>query len=229
MVNFLRKKIKKIYAYYPLIILSFIIMGLFLLSTIPSIRTNWAQATTVKPETFTELYFDQQLSIPSVVKPNQPYYFKFTIHNLENKKMTYPYEVYLQAGSVKLPIDRNTVTIENNQYKTIREGFSVNAPIVKSDIVVNLSNKNQQIDYWVENITPSVTKEVTEKQTEKTTTKKIPSPTPTHFLPSPTVPVASTSAATKQYGGWYVHDNTAMVWLGTDSNGQDIWSDSLPK
>jgi len=236
MVNFLRKNLKKLYAYYPLTIIFFIIIGVFLLSAIPSVRTNWALATTVKPETFTELYFENHLTLPSVIKPNQPYYFEFTIHNVENKDMTYPYAVYLQAGSVKLPINRNTVTIKNNQYKTIHESFSVNAPVTKCEIVVNLLNKNQQIDFWIESITPSVTKVTPTTQVKKPTIQETPTPEPILYLPVPTLPIASSSgtasaSATKQYGGWYWNPdaNKDMVWLGENSNGQDIWSDSLPQ
>ena len=106
-------------------------------------------ATTVRPETFTELYVDDHLELPSIVKTNQPYYFEFTIHNLENKDMNYSYEVYLQSTKIKLPIDQKTVTIKNGRSKTIREGFQVNAPITKSKIVVKLLNKNQEVDFWI--------------------------------------------------------------------------------
>lgn len=252
MVNFLQKKLKKISRYYLLIVIVFIALGVFLLSTIPSVRTSWAEATTVQPETFTELFFENHLNLPSVIKPNQPYYFEFTIHNMENKTMTYPYEVYLQYGSLKMPISHNTVTLKDNDYETIQEGFSINDPIFKSEIVVNLTNKNQQIDFWIQSTNPPVIKDVTANSTptptptKKIVTKLTPTPKPTASLPTaaptlivtpvPTqiyIPVpttaAASSSATKQYGGWYVHDGTAMVWLGTDSNGQDIWSTNLPQ
>lgn len=229
MQNFLEKNFKKTHGYHTLTIILFIILGVFFLSTIPSVRASWALATTVKPETFTELYFENQLNLPSIVKANQQYYFDFTIHNLENQNMTYLYEVYLQTGDVKLPIDRSIVTIKNNQYKTVPEEFSLNVPFIKSEIVVNLINKNQQIDFWFENIRPSVTKVIAKKKIKTIITYKIPSPTPTIFFLRPTVPVASASAVSKQYGGWYMHGNKVMVWLGKDSNNQDIWSNTLPK
>jgi hypothetical protein len=246
MSNYLQKKIKKINVYYPLIIL--FITGVFFLSTIPSVRTSWALATTVKPETFTELYFEDHLNLPNKITPNKVYSFKFDVHNLENKDMTYPYEIYLQAGNVKLPIKKAVITVKNNQYQTVKEDFLIDAPISRSEIVVNLINKNQQIDFWIENATssaPSTTKNVTTNQAKETVNNKTTSPTPTIFLPIPTRPIpsplemvasssataASTSATTKQYGGWYWNTDTnkAMVWLGKDNNGQDIWSDKLPQ
>jgi hypothetical protein len=225
MRNYLQKNFKIKLVYYTLTIILFIILEVF---AIPSVRASWALATTVKPETYTELYFENQLNLPSIVKANQQYYFDFTIHNLENQNMTYPYEVYLQTGDVKLPIDRNTVTIKNSQYKTVQEGFSINVPFIKSEIVVNLINKNQQIDFWFKNIRLPLTK-IAKKQIKTIITYKIPSPTPTIFFLRPTVPVASASAVSKKYGGWYMHGNKIMVWLGKDSNNQDIWSITLPK
>jgi hypothetical protein len=234
MKKFIRKNTNVL---FYLTIVGFSIFGIHQLTLNKTFMNTVALATTIKPEVFTELYFENHLNLPSIIKPNQPYYFEFTIHNLENQEMTYPYEVYLQAGNVKLPIDQKTVTIKNNQYKTIRVGFSVDAPIVKSEIAINLINKNQQINFWIENEMPPATKTVVKKQKSKTITPS-PTPTITISLPTPTLPSTavktsstSTSAITKQYGGWYVNpdENKAMVWLGKDSNNQDIWSNTLPK
>jgi len=192
-------------------------------------------ATTVKPETFTELYFENHLNLPSKIKSDQTYSFSFTIHNLENKKMAYLYEVYLQGkgNSVKLPIDQNRVTIKKNQYKTIHETFSINAPIVRSEIIVNLINKNQQIDFWVTDETPATTKttKTVTPQIKKPISTPTPAPLPVFFVRPVSLTASSSSATTKQYGGWYWNSaaNKAMVWLGKDNNGQDIWSNSIPK
>jgi hypothetical protein len=245
MVKILQKNIKKISRYYPLVIILFIGVVIFCLSAIPLTRTTLTEATTIKPEAYTELYFENHLNLPSVIKPNQPYSFQFTIHNLENKEMTYPYEVYLQAGSLKMPINDTTITLKNNQYKTIQEGFSIDDPIFKSEIVVNLINKNQQIDFWIQSINPPVIKEIVTNSSKKTIIQKRPVTksksnviTPTSavtrnpiliYVARQTAHTASTSATAKQYGGWYVHDGKAMVWLGTDSSGQDIWSNNLPQ
>ena len=212
------------------------LFGIYLLSQNKNFMNTIALATTVKSETFTELYFENHLNLPSVIKPNQPYYFEFTIHNVESQDMTYPYAVYLQAGDVKIPINQNMVTIKNNQYKTIHEAFSVTAPVTKSEIVVNLLNKNQQIDFWIKSITPPVTKVIATKQVKKPLVQETPSPKQILYLPVPTLPIASSSGMastsdTKKYGGWYWNPdaNKDMVWLGKNSNGQDIWSNNVPQ
>lgn len=62
-----------------------------------------------------------------------------------------------------------------------------------------------------------------------TTPTLLPSPTPT---PSPTsIPTPTRiqeTPQTKQYGGWYWRPelNRAQRWLGTDSQGNDMWSDT---
>ena len=189
MKKFIRKNTNVL---FYLTIVGFLTLGIHQLTLNKAFMNTVALATTVKPEVFTELYFENHLNLPSIIQPNQPYYFEFTIHNLENQETTYPYEVYLQAGNVKLPIARKTVTIKNNQYKTVRVGFSVDAPIIKSEIVVNLVNKNQQIDFWIENATPLTT---AQKQIKKTIITKTPSPTPTIQLPTPTLPNTTINAS----------------------------------
>src|SRR5258708_5353987 len=64
----------------------------------PSIRQTILLATTVQPETFTELYFDNHTTLPATTVPNKSYSFAFTIRNLENKDMTYPYQVVLRKN-----------------------------------------------------------------------------------------------------------------------------------
>ena len=110
-----------------------------------SISTSKAQS-----ETFTELYFEDYLQLPSEVIPEHPYFFQFTLHNLEGKDMEYSYEVYVEVGQDKLIFDEGTVFVKENDYKTIQERFASTSVLPKSEIVVDLINKNQQIDFWIE-------------------------------------------------------------------------------
>jgi len=67
-----------------------IVIGFFLIvECVPSVKEAIVLATTVKPETFTELYFEDHLSLPNMVTLFKENNFKFTIHNLENKDMEY--------------------------------------------------------------------------------------------------------------------------------------------
>ena len=134
----------------PLFILACLVAGIFLLvNYVPSVKEAFILATTKKPETFTELYFEDHLSLPKEITLFKENNFKFTIHNLENKDMLYPYEVYIDVNGEKQSIDKSSVLIKNNEYKTITQTFIITTPIQRAKIVVNLINKNQQIDFWM--------------------------------------------------------------------------------
>lgn len=120
-------------------------------------RQTISLATRIKPENFTELYFEDHTLLPikikqkntnSVVKPVDSYTFKFTIHNLENKTMKYTYEVYILDPN-KVVFDQGEVDIQNNASKTIDETFYMPNIYPRTKIVVNLIDKNQQIAFWM--------------------------------------------------------------------------------
>lgn len=114
--------------------------------SLPSVKKAIKLATTVQPESFTELYFEDHTHLPKTVEVKKEYSFIFTIHNLENKKMSYPYLVYLETEGNKIIFDQGTVELENDGYKSIAENFS---PLKNIDmkITVDLVNKNQIIDF----------------------------------------------------------------------------------
>jgi len=126
-----------------------IVIGFLVVECVPSLKEALILATTVKPETFTELYFEDHLSLPNKVTLFKENNFKFTIHNLENKDMEYPYEVYMDINGEKQMIDKSSVLIKNNEYKTILEEFTITVPTQRVKVVVNLINKNQQIHFWM--------------------------------------------------------------------------------
>ena len=119
--------------------------------SIPAVSRAITLATTVQKESFTELYFEDHFILPAKVNANSVHAFKFTIHNLENQNITYPYEVYADLGNGgKLSIEKNKVSLKNNEFKTIEEKFIALDPFKKIKITVILTNKNQQINFWME-------------------------------------------------------------------------------
>ena len=132
-----------------LLVVCFIVVGFLVVEYMPSVKEALILAATVKPETFTELYFEDHLSLPNKVTLFEENNFKFTIHNLENKDMEYPYEVYIDVNREKQMIDKSSVLIKNNEYKTISEAFTITVPIQRAKVVVNLISKNQQIHFWM--------------------------------------------------------------------------------
>lgn len=108
-------------------------------------------ATTKKPETFTELYFQNHTGLPSRVIPNQEYSFAFTIHNVEYQDMDYPYEIYIEQNGEKQHLAKSSVSVKDREFMTIQQGFVLNKPFAtRAKVVINLINKNQSIHFWIE-------------------------------------------------------------------------------
>ncbi len=150
--HFKKKKIsyKLIISIVLTVISVCIVLGFFqLVKYVPSIREAFILAVHPKPETFTELYFENHLLLPDKFIPSRQVNFKFTIHNLENKDMEYLYEVYIDSNGEKQLIEKNSVLIKNNEYKTIDAGFTIAVPMQRFKVVVNLIQNNQQIDFWM--------------------------------------------------------------------------------
>lgn len=102
-----------------------------------------------EPETFTELYFNNSANLPSTVKIGTPLKFSFVIHNEEYQTMNYPYQVYIASPSGEQLIDLRSITLNQNEYKTISEAFSIPTPMKRDEVIVKLTNLNQQIDFWI--------------------------------------------------------------------------------
>ena len=132
-------------------LIAFVFVGLGALTfSLPHFQKNITLATSAVPEKFTELYFEDHLNLTRAAVLKEPQTFSFTIHNLEYKTMEYPYEIYVQdiAGS-RSGIITNSVTLRHDQQKTITESFEILEPIKRAKVVVNLTNKNQEIHYWI--------------------------------------------------------------------------------
>ena len=98
-----------------LLIIAALVAGIFLLvNYVPSVKEAFILATTKIPETFTELYFEDHLSLPKEITLFKENNFKFTIHNLENKDMLYPYEVYIEVNAERQSIAKSSILIKNN-------------------------------------------------------------------------------------------------------------------
>lgn len=117
----------------------------------PGIKNAIQLATTVKPETFTELYFENHTNLPTTTDLTKLSSFTFTIHNLEYQDKTYPYEVYFLIGDQKTTIQQSSLSIKDGGYASVNVSF---LPIrnERTKVVVELTDKKQQIDFWLEKI-----------------------------------------------------------------------------
>ncbi len=101
-------------------------------------------------EPLTELYFEDHTKLPQNISLDKEYSFQFTIRNLENKDMAYPYSVTKEYSNKIGIIDNAEIFLKNDETKTVTEKFKITEPFDRAKIKVNLKNKNQDIHFWVE-------------------------------------------------------------------------------
>ena len=110
-----------------------------------------------KPEKLTELYFNTDANLPSIATKKQTTLglapalsFAFVIHNLETTDYQYVYEVSVNSNGTRRIIDRGKVLVKDNQYYIKNEKFNLMNLPGRQEVVVELTNKHQAIDFWVQ-------------------------------------------------------------------------------
>lgn len=122
---------------------------------LPEIRaTVYAELSELKlipmPERFTELYFNNHLSLPKQTVAGQSASFSFTIHNVEGITTTYPYRVYFEyPRGHQVDFASSTVTLADGATTTVAVSHIFLASNETGKVVVDLTALNQQIDFLV--------------------------------------------------------------------------------
>ena len=75
--------------------------------------------------------------------------FAFVIHNLETTDYQYVYEVSVNLNGTRHIINSGKVLVKNNQYYVKNEKFNLMNSPGRQEVVVELTNKHQSIDFWV--------------------------------------------------------------------------------
>jgi len=103
-----------------------------------------------KPEKFTELYFNDSANLPNSATNNQVISFAFVIHNLEATDYLYVYVVSVNANGTRQVVDSGSVLVKNNQYYVKDEKINLMNSPGRQEVVVELTNIRQSIDFWIE-------------------------------------------------------------------------------
>lgn len=103
-----------------------------------------------KPEKMTELYFSDPEGLPGSATNSQALNFAFVIHNLEAADYRYVYEVSVNVNGARHIVDSGQVWVKNNQYYIKNEQFKLMSSPGPQEVVVELINLHQSIDYWVQ-------------------------------------------------------------------------------
>lgn len=143
------KRISKLVAFIVGILLAVIILISFTLNG-PFIHDELVALDLIpKPETLTELYFNANTDLPRSATSNQVVRFAFVIHNLEATDYQYTYEVSVKINGTKHIVDAENIVVKNNQYYTKNESFKLTHSSGRSEITVELINKQQSIHFWI--------------------------------------------------------------------------------
>ena len=102
-----------------------------------------------KPEKLTELYFNDNANLPSSETSKQVISFAFVIHNLETTDYLYVYEVSVNVNGTRHIVDSASVLVKNNQYYVKNEKFNLMSSPGRQEVVVELTNNQQSIDFWI--------------------------------------------------------------------------------
>lgn len=104
-----------------------------------------------EPERFTELYFDDYDNLPKKIIDNKTISFSFTVHNLEGMDKEYPYVIYTKKNHGETVLDIKTVSVKNNEYKTVTESYTFNEFSTEEIVFIELIEQDQKIHFLLTN------------------------------------------------------------------------------
>ncbi len=113
------------------------------------LRTVEAVQLQVTPQPFTELYFLDHTYLPTHIEPGTPISFSFVIKNNEYQPVTYSYQVYATDGLSSMDISSGNITLEHGKKTAIMQTFVLTSD-KREQIIVELTNVNQKIHFWVD-------------------------------------------------------------------------------
>jgi len=132
-----------------IVIGSIVGLGIYAYS-FPSVKEMVKLATTVQPETFTELYFENHINLPKKIQSEKKQAFTFTIHNLEYKNMNYRYAVNALIDKDVVLLSSGSATLAHDAYKSIDESYTLATTSARIKIEVLLIDQDQPISFWLE-------------------------------------------------------------------------------
>jgi hypothetical protein len=102
-----------------------------------------------QPQAFTELYFDNAQSLPTVW-PARPVSFSFHIHNRQGQTISYHYQVVetTPAGARQL-VKAGVVELPNDGSKDVPVTIPAPATKARTEVTVVLPDQSQSIHFWV--------------------------------------------------------------------------------
>jgi hypothetical protein len=114
-------------------------------------NTVWSDATTHKPQPYTELYFTNPDQLPSVAPARHNLPVSFTVHNLEGHTVTYIYAItFTNTQGQTTTLREQPVTVSNGRTITV----DIHALLLptyqgRGEVSVALLHHPEAIHFWV--------------------------------------------------------------------------------
>jgi len=109
------------------------------------IARDLSNATKHKPETFTELYFDNYNSFVKLLKPSRSYNGQFSIVNHQANTVNYRYQVTEIENGIVVSSNPGTVWLRNEQSATLPFSYRATKIDNSVEVIITLPDFNQQI------------------------------------------------------------------------------------
>lgn len=113
-----------------------------------------------RPERFTELYFENHANLPKKMAKGETISFSFTIHNVEGSDTEYPYAVYFKNSYGITKVDKNTVLVKDNEYKTITKSYTFRSGSTEEILYVELIDQKQELHFSLSKKSPLIINEI---------------------------------------------------------------------
>ena len=102
-----------------------------------------------QPERYTELYFDQPATLPSVW-PAKPVGFAFHVHNVEGRPVTYHYTVLeTSATGVQTTVQAGQLALASDAAQDVAVQLALPVAKTRTEVTVVLPDQQQQIHFWI--------------------------------------------------------------------------------
>lgn len=105
-----------------------------------------------REESYTELYIENHTELPVQMDEDTIATASFTIRNMEQTEVTYPYEIAEHVNGERVVFSSGESKVVNQELKSIPFEYKGTTPYAEKRIEVTLLNKNQSIYFWITNI-----------------------------------------------------------------------------
>lgn len=113
----------------------------------PAVRQSFALASSMHPESYTELYLDNSTHLPTSAPAGKPRSFAFHISNHEGRQTTYHYLIVMVLGQQATAVSSGSLTLNDGAGLSETVSFTVPKPGLDPMIQVQLEGRPESVQF----------------------------------------------------------------------------------